>query len=357
MATHRHYAPQDADLAVAAQATLGADRAKAEDEALRDAKRNAIERALGVFLKAKSTGRNFNLDDETITTKASGFLRSWELVPGSEHVVQVGSGRMLRLQIKAEVAALPLLKKLSDLRDTYDDLDRPRLSVQIAGDTPNGAVRSRLIAELRAKGFEVSDGSAEILLEGVLTTRSVIRLGNASEPHGIGEVVGSCNANLKLRILSAASESVLMVFEAEATAASFDSNEAAKIAGAEESARTLIAARSAEIEQDLLLHWSEERQEGHAVALKFNRVSPHFVESLKKEVSDWRGFVRFLGESTKGPNTTIRFVTSLSNKDIRARLRGLTLENFALRVPEMRGPQIAFTAVRFEGGRKSVSAR
>ena len=146
-------------------AALGDDPASAEEEAVWDAKRNAVEQAAGFFLKARAVGRDFQLETDRIEGRTDGFVQKWEIVPGSRRVETVGNAKMLRLKVRAVVALLPVIRKLEDIRDVYDDLERPRIRVTVAGDSENGAAKHALLTALQAQGFEIATGdAAEITL-------------------------------------------------------------------------------------------------------------------------------------------------------------------------------------------------
>src|SRR5262245_34919853 len=67
-------------------AAVGDDVASAEEEAIWDAKRNAVEQAAGIFLKARTIGRDFTLAEDEVRSRSEGFVRRWEVVPGSRRV-------------------------------------------------------------------------------------------------------------------------------------------------------------------------------------------------------------------------------------------------------------------------------
>src|SRR5689334_21276129 len=84
-----HADPPTADeMTVTAEgmAVLDDDIAAAEDEATWDAKRNAVEQVAGVFLRARSVGRDFSLEEDEIRSRTDGFVRHWERVPNSRRV-------------------------------------------------------------------------------------------------------------------------------------------------------------------------------------------------------------------------------------------------------------------------------
>src|SRR5690348_13143002 len=59
-------------------AALNGDVAAAEEEAVWDAKRNAVEQAAGILVRSRSVGRDFTLDEDEIQGSTQGFIRSWQ---------------------------------------------------------------------------------------------------------------------------------------------------------------------------------------------------------------------------------------------------------------------------------------
>ena len=322
-------------------AALGEDRGRAEEEALRDAKRNAIEKAAGVFLKSKAIGRNFAQEEDLIVTQAKGFLKSWERLPGTDRIEKIGErGEILHLQISAEVALLPLLKRLEDIREAYDDLERPRIRVRIEGDTPQLAAKSALTRVLKAEGFEVSEGAAEVVFSGRIETRCTVHLGDANTPHGIGESIAAARSTLRLSIISEASEEALLTYGTEATASSFLSDSDAKNGAIEEAGNQFLQQNKESVIRSLLLHWATERQEGHVVALELRGLPPKTLDRVRQTLSEWRGFRRLLDDSTLKGVTTLRVLTLLSNREFRHRLTELKLDTITLAVADRRGSLI-----------------
>src|SRR5687768_16295170 len=88
-------------------AAVTKDLAAVEEEAVWDAKRNVVEQAAGKFLRARAVGRDFELEEDRIEGCTNGFIRKWEVIPGSRKIEALGNGRVLRLLVKATVALIP----------------------------------------------------------------------------------------------------------------------------------------------------------------------------------------------------------------------------------------------------------
>ena len=247
-------------------ATVDSDIAAAEEEAIWEAKRNAVEQAAGVFLRARSIGRDFEIEEKTLRARSEGFIRKWERVPNSRKIETIGNGRVLRIKIRAEVALLPVIQKLSDIKDVYDDLERPRLRVEIVGDTQAGTVRNALLSYLKAREFEITTGShAEVSIIGQLEIVPTVKKGSRDSPFGVGDHVGACRAKLTLRLISEASEETLLIQTADGTGRSFVSDTDAKTEAASDAVHSLLEGSAASLTQTLMVRWVREREEGHAL--------------------------------------------------------------------------------------------
>jgi len=64
----------------------GKSKAMAVDEAVMDAKRNAIEQAVGVYVSSQTLVRNFQLVDDTILSKSQGYITEWEKIKESSNM-------------------------------------------------------------------------------------------------------------------------------------------------------------------------------------------------------------------------------------------------------------------------------
>ena len=53
---------QEVEIVASGMAAIGSDRAAAIEEAILDAKRNAVEQALGVLVNAEALAQNFEVD-------------------------------------------------------------------------------------------------------------------------------------------------------------------------------------------------------------------------------------------------------------------------------------------------------
>ena len=321
-------------------AAFNGDIAAAQEEAVWDAKRNAVEQAVGLFLKSKTLGRNFGVEEDEISAHAEGFVRRWEVVEGSRRIetlaVPVAEGkekpRILHIEVRATVELVSLVRRLSDIADVYKDLERPRLRVQITGKGEYAATAERIQRELsnalQAQGFEVaSEGAAEVVLKGSLDVVPTVRMGDRDAPYGVGDSVAACRIRLNLQAISTVSEDVLAAPRVEAAGRSFQSDEDALHEAATAISASAISDSETTFVPMLLARWARERQEGYVVALRVDGLRGPECDRLKQMLSDMRGFRRFVDEQRTRRQTTLRFLTRRDTRSLRHDLAQFALSS------------------------------
>lgn len=345
----RRQPTDDVTIIAEGRAPLSTDLTAAEEEAIWDAKRNAVEQAVGVVLKTHSVGSDHLLQRDEIDARAQGFIRHWETVPDSRRIERIDHGRILHIQIKATVALLPMIHTLEDIADVYRDLERPRLRVQIAANTKSDVwaqtAQGVLVAALQAQGFDLAgSGPAEIVLSGHLDVIPTVHLGDLTAPYGIGESLAAVKARLAIQARSTASEDVLFTGNAVGYGRSFDSDEDASAAAVADAADTLLQASQQQFIDRLLIRWARERQEGHTVVVRVTGLNDMERGLLRQTVRSMRGFLQLSGESADKNGYSLRFLTRLETSAVRHRLAALrfdtTTHAVSLTVLNDRGPVI-----------------
>lgn len=314
----------------AGMAPLGEDPAASEEEAIGDAKRNAVEQVMGVFLRARTLGENAQVLQDAIDVRTEGFIRSWRLLPHSVHVEQIApgpNGRLLCLQIEAEVAKLSAIHNLHDIRDAYNDLGKPRLLVKIAcADIPDSAqvVQQQLAQQLRAAGYELALAPpADVVLKGTLHLMPTVRLGDVHSPYKVGEVVAVCRAQLALQAYSPWSEETLFAITTEGSGSSFLSDSNAAQQAAQEAAANLFTQYLPLLTQELLVRWAKERLDGHPVALHVGGLTTSQQQLVRQTVEGMHGFCDILRQQHEKGVFLLLFRTRLATQDVAARLAHL----------------------------------
>jgi hypothetical protein len=331
-------------------APLHDDITAAEEEAVWDAKRNAVEQAVGVVLRSHTVGRDHLLQRDDIDTRAQGFVRNWEKVPGSRRIERLEHGSILHIQVRATVALMPMIHSLRDIADVYKDLERPRLRVQVTAagkSTPAAMARSAqdaLVAALQEQGFQLAEsGPAEVVLAGRLEVTQTVHLGDHDAPYGIGESVAVGKAHLTLQAVSTASEDVLFTADAIGSGRSFTGDQDACAEAAADVADVLLQTSAQRFVDRLLVRWAHERQEGHTLCIQVTGLDSGARGALRQEIRAMRGFLQLISETGDREHFTLRFLTRLETAAVRRRLAALRLDTprpVSLTVLNDRGPTI-----------------
>ncbi|HLH79484.1 MAG TPA: hypothetical protein VKV29_04285 [Chthonomonas sp.] len=332
-------------------APLGIDGAAAEEEAVWDAKRNAVEMATGAFIRARTFGENYRTLHDEIENQTAGFIRSWRLVPESVHVEQIApgpNGRLLCLQIEADVAKLSAIQSLSDIRDAYNDLGNPRLLVRIACPTaPDCAqvARQELVQQLRSAGYDLAETPpADIVLQGQLQLVPTVRLGDAQSPYHVGDVVAICQARLTLAAVSPWSLETLFAAQAEAKGVSFQGD----VLAAEQAAQNVVDALMQQsrtlFTQEIPARWAKERIDGHPVALRVIGLARPKESRLCEAIEGMRGFCDVLRQQYRGDSYNIIFRSRLATQDVALRLG--KIPGLPLKLVSMQGAALVYRVPR-----------
>lgn len=134
-------------------AILGEDLARARDEALRDARRRAVEQAVGTFIQAQTMVENFEIIEDSILSQADGYVTSEQILSERR------DGNLYRVRIQAEVDHLRIEGDLSLL---IHKAHNPQIMIVISetnlGDpVPFSTVEAQMRQIFVEKGFHVID--------------------------------------------------------------------------------------------------------------------------------------------------------------------------------------------------------
>jgi hypothetical protein len=134
----------------------------AKDEALKDAKRVAVQEVLGSLVSARSDVVNFQLVKQTVTSKSDGMIETFSILSSA-----AVSPVEYRVQIKAKVSEALINKTIEEVVNSQG---KPRMMVLIdesyEGKTDSNKVaQTEIEAQFIAKGFPFVDrGTVEKIL-------------------------------------------------------------------------------------------------------------------------------------------------------------------------------------------------
>lgn len=320
-------------------ASILGDPVAAEEEAIWDAKRNAVEQAVGQSIHSKAVGRDFAMEGTDIWSRADGFIERWEMVPGSRHEENLNGSPVLMVKIRAWVAPSTVVHKLTDMSDVYHDLERPRVRIKITGDSAGQQLEEALTAALRKQGIEIAtDDQAEIALLGELEITHTVSLSDDSGPFHLGGSVSVCRSRLAMRAVSRASEEVLFCQESQGRGNSFLSDAESARNAARDVTSTLLADSDHAFIPTLLRYWVQEREDGYVAAVGVHGFSPAERSAFVQYLREQRGFRRLLDERMVDGDLQVRFLTGLDMRDLRRRLAAYHDTKGKLSVLTDRGP-------------------
>ena len=370
-----HVAAQqsDVEMTVTAQgqaAVVNDDLAKAEDEALADAKRNAVEQGIGVFVKSESLGKNFELVEQTILTKSEGYLASWEKIPDSRKIEKVDNDRLLSIKIKARVKLISVVNALTDIEAIYDSIQRPKVMVLMneknMGQKPEDLPASALavMRALQEKKFDIVDPevikrviakeSARVAIERGDTQAAamlamqegaeilVLGSANASQqtlPEEAGDAIKAASALLSARIVYSDTGDVLYTSkQVPGRGVSTSTTEEAGTKALDDAGSKLLKSDTERFVAQVIARWASEVQNGRTLKVTADGVNYSEVNALKKAIADFRGHIGWGGNSTFTSGTaTILVKTKLTPDQFRDRLSEAKVNGKRVEITQVQG--------------------
>ena len=132
----------------------------AREKALDEAKRAAIEQAVGTRIESKTVVENFQVSRDQVFSHATGYLKNLEIL--SEEKTQLGT---YEVEISAEVEIAALVNDLDRFKKILGWQKNPRISILVDPDLDKSYVSaarktaSRLGGKLKSEGFRVFDAA------------------------------------------------------------------------------------------------------------------------------------------------------------------------------------------------------
>ncbi len=334
-------------------AVIGGDLGRAEDDAVIVAKRNAVEQAVGVFVKSEALGKDYQVVEQTILTKSNGFVASWEKIEGSRKVEKEGNDSLLSIKIRAKVKAIELVDALSDAEAIYNAMQRPKVMVVINEDNMGQksddfpASGAAIMRALQERNFDLVDPEIVkkvIAREAARATferddpkaaaviaqdqgAEILVLGKAKAtkqdlPDFAGSAIKAASANLTVKLVYADTGEVLYTsvpVEGRGKSTS-DASEAGRDA-LNKAGEALMGADGKRFASQVLARWASEIQNGRTLRLIANGVSYSDVTALQKVLKEFSGFQGFVGQlKYQGKTATIELRTKMSPDQFRERL-------------------------------------
>ncbi|MCS6949455.1 MAG: hypothetical protein NZ520_03220 [bacterium] len=340
----------DVEVVASGMAAISSDRAASLEEAILDAKRNAVEQALGVIVNAEALAQNYEVVWETIHTRSEGYVKQWELLGEPEWDARQG---LVTVRIRATIGTVRAVKDLWEIPEVYRALERPRVGVKlVSADSrqPEAVSTAALVSALRARGFDAVDSTsgqrAEVLITGTVRTEAGIRLGDKDAPYGLGSVIATQKAYADVRVVWADTGAVIVPpLRGEATGFSFHSNEEAREEALRTLGRDLVEESKGALAQKVLSAWAVQLLQGLQVRLVVRGADYRTLAQFSDRLREMRGVVRVERERLEAGDGVVEAVVRLTPALFRRQL--LRLQVGAKRVVILRhSPSLIRLALR-----------
>jgi len=353
-------------------AVVNGDIGHARDKAVDDAKRKAVEQVVGTTVKSESTAVDFQLVQERITSRASGFVKSYEIKS------QYKDGDTYVVKIKALVDARAIADETSQLFAV-----KPRVLVLIAEQNVGGGsfnywwgsrgfssemdiMQSTLIGAWMPKGFKFVDPTAlagkikvtKAMQRADLDTQQVLSLGkNADADIAIvGKVVvtdaGTVMEGVKMRsfhavgnlkVINIDTGEIIAVADDTAVAAHIDGN-----VGGRNAIKGLGEKLSDVLSAAIMKKWTSEANGAASleIVVKGN-LKPADVKALTAMLTgEVRGVERVDVRKKSGGTLFLDVAYKGSTRDLSASLDDKKIGDLAIDIEEMTKSKLVITVAK-----------
>jgi hypothetical protein len=189
---------------VAEGSGLGANR----EEALIAAKRDAVEKGIGMVLLSQTEIENFMVKRDQVITKTIGAVKSFEVL--SEGTTP---DNLYQMRIKAVISRAAMREDLAAFHILIESMDKPRIMVLVAENNVDPQVTAAIRAS-KIRMAEVAGDPAAAAAIGAQNGAEVIITGNAvgREAKGMAESLGgmvSVQADVTLKAINCTSARVI----------------------------------------------------------------------------------------------------------------------------------------------------
>ncbi len=384
--------PENGEMLVTAEgsaAVVNGDIAKADDEAISDAKRNAVEKALGVFVKSDTIGSDYQVAEDTILTRSEGYISEWNKIPDSRKIETIEGHELLTIKINAKVRLVNLIDDATNIEPIYNAVLRPKVMVLIIDEIDGrkcdgvGTSATAIMRGLQKRGFDVVDpdvingilkkqstsssfeslrmaqGGLKTAQGGLKTKQSdlgiadlksaselavkqgaeILLLGTARASDGPTDDTGNitcANAVIDARLVYADTAQLLYTAKlVKGRGVAFSDNAEAKTRALNDAGNRFMASDSPSFTSQVLATWAIEVQSGRVYRVVANGLSFDQISLLKKALIDLRGHVQFVGDADFGKQRTILNVRNrLTPQQFRDRLSAIKLGKKTIEIEE-----------------------
>jgi hypothetical protein len=342
-------------------AVINGDIGHARDRALDDAKRKAVEQVAGAQVSSESISQNFQLVEERIYSRASGFVKKYEIKS------EFKDGDTYVVKIAATVDARAIADDMSQLFAV-----KPRVIVMIAEQNVGGAgfsywwgskgfssemdlMQTALIGQWQPKGFKFVDPGmlrgrlkvTKAMQRADLDTDDALELSKSADADVaiVGKVVvtdagpvmqgvnmRSFHAVGNLRVLNVDTGEIIAVSDESAVAAHIDGNQGGRLA-----IKALAEKLGGNLQKEILKKWTAEAASSQTLEVVVRGITkPAQLRDLTALMTtEIRGIERVDVRKKSKDTAYLDVKIRGSSRDLAAQLEAKTLGDVGIDVEEM----------------------
>lgn len=337
------------------------DLAKARDDAIQDALRNAVEQTVGMLISSETITKNFMTIDDRIYSKSTGYVHKYDIVSEgkeNEFVYRVKIKAIVKKgMITDDLAAIGLLLRRKNL---------PRIMVLIQENnlsTKSGTVidmnintsETKLMEIMMEKGFTFVDMEAvKMKIDkttaiaaisgdvdaaknlGLMFGAEIVILGKAvsSVATGMEQKLGgmkSCQADITLRVIDVSNGEIIAVGSQHGAAVHID-----EITGGNEAIKKATELIAKDIIDKILKRWQSDVSGSNKIEMiVYGFKTFNDVYTFKNEFSSYlRGIKGIYSHGFQGGNAVFTIECEGSSESILLELTSKGLPSFDVEIKE-----------------------
>ncbi|MFC1595607.1 flagellar assembly protein T N-terminal domain-containing protein [Gemmatimonadota bacterium] len=354
-------------------AIIAGDKAKARDDAINDAQRNAVERVMGTHVQSSTITENFMLIQDNIYTRTSGYISSYEVTNETE------DPDMITVTVQATVKESQLVSDLEAIGVLMARMNYPRLLVlvdeqifvdeggeeRVPTTVDNATTTTTFMEMLQPKGFRFVDPmtvamntQANVLqsaLEGDVAQAVTIGRAHQAEVIVLGTTIAKRSTNVQQQLADMISMQVSIAIRiirsdtGEIMATSQENDAGVGLSPIDGTARAIERAMNRlgpRLEEMILERWNQEvtgsrvielhivNQIGFMPLQQFRQLLPYYVRGVQ-EVTQ-KSFLEGLAIlEVRSEGDAMGLATELSSKpweEFTIEVTGVTANQVRIRV-------------------------
>lgn len=337
------------------------DLAKARDDAIQDALRNAVEQTVGMLISSETITRNFMTIDDKIYSRSTGYVHKYDIISEgkeNEFVYRVKIKAIIKKgMITDDLAAIGLLLRRKNLPRVMVIIQENNLSTKSGNviDMNLNTSETKLMEIMMEKGFTFVDMEAvKMKIDktaalaaisgdvdaaknlGLMFGAEIVILGKAvsSVATGMEQKLGgmkSCQANITLRVIDVSNGEIIAVGSQHGAALHID-----EITGGNEAIKKATELAAKDIMSKILKRWQSDVQGSNKIEMiVYGFKTFNDVYTFKNEFSSYlRGIKGIYSHGFQGGNAVFTVECEGSSESMLLELTNKGLPSFNVEIKE-----------------------